>query len=714
MSVIERMLTTRPWMEWGDPIAPKAIALPEPTVPTWSDGARARMNELARLEGRYDHQRRCPQRDDGLRCIRALLFVPPAEALAVLTATASSGFCECRAEPALLLALGAPALRALLAITAHRRRGVELLPELDTPWVLALALPYLVGLPTYATHHDENRDERRRVRHWLRRTSEPTRVWIRRIAAGDVPEDLVPLVPRQYKGETKDHYPNLVHCARAALRVLGEVGAPPVLLPLEHGAAETFPEGLALDGRVLGPEERETLNGWLARTEWALPDHPGLELARACSPAARAEIGAALRQRWLDTTDDAPCLLAAAIVFGGAAVAESLLEWERWPKDSFVPRRQVKIAGLFRMIGDVAPSVDEETRAALFALLAATGIDGTKKRSLWARIALREIENAAFELDAPADTLDERHLPTLGFDARARMPFAYAGRLLELTLDAGLALSVVEGTKKRASLPAARKADDKAAIVAAKARFSELRAEVRNYTDGAQARARTWIRDGQRWHPVDFAAVVRHPILGAAAQGLVWGAYERGALRHTFRLAEDRTFAGSDDNAFTLADGFVVGPVHPAELDDGARAAWSTIFHDYEIIPLVPQLDVVVRSPTLGSDRTCIEVGTPPNFYTHKVDDVRPPPGWRSIERWSLLDDEVPETSDWTKRVFGRWERNVRDLRVKISGHGSLFVAKVRRYGDYRCQWLSWDEAGALAAHEIMLDLEAYIPSLCA
>lgn len=713
MSVIERMLTTRPWTEWSGPVSPVPLALPLPAELGFDEATRVRLNEMAAIERRFNGQARCFDRSDTKLCLRALLFGDPEKALAALASRSRDGLCECTAEGALLVALGPRALRPLLALCTDRRIALDLVDAIDTPLALAEILPTLLGSPTYETHHGDQRDFRFRARRWLRRSGPETRALVRRIASGEVPEELVSFPPRRVREGAIDGLPNVVACARAALRVLGESDAP-LLLPIEHGPEdELWPADLELDGRRLSDDERTTLSGWLLRTEWCLADNPGLQLAAACSPNGRRAIAQSFATRWRGTADSAIEMLLVAIAFGGMEAFRTVVDSSGWIEDGFKPRRQVKQATLYRALAEVASSVDGAERDAMLAFLADVAIDGRKKSALWRRIALAELERCAAELGEPADTLDERHLPTLGFDRRGRMELAYGERTLALSLDASLALVVEDGTKRRTSLPAERKTDDAKAIAAAKARFAELRTQLRIYAEGAQVRARTWLRNAQRWARRDFDVVARHPILGAAAQGLVFGEYDAaGALRTTFRIAEDRSLAGPDDVAVTFRDDAIVGPVHPGELDDAGRTRWAGIFHDYEIIPLVAQLEALKSLAVDPTDPTRLFLPAPPTFWPHKVDDVSPPEGWVKIDGWDLVDETLPETFDPVAGVFERWQRRVRGYAVKLEGRRNGFTAKVRREGDYRWQWLRWDAVSAVVPHEIRSDIEDFMSRL--
>lgn len=59
----------------------------------------------------------------------------------------------------------------------------------------------------------------------------------------------------------------------------------------------------------------------------------------------------------------------------------------------------------------------------------------------------------------------------------------------------------------------------------------------------------------------------------------------------SFRVAEDDTFANVDDEAVLLGDDDLVRLARREELRPEVRARWQALFFDYEIIPLLDQLD---------------------------------------------------------------------------------------------------------------------------
>jgi hypothetical protein len=59
---------------------------------------------------------------------------------------------------------------------------------------------------------------------------------------------------------------------------------------------------------------------------------------------------------------------------------------------------------------------------------------------------------------------------------------------------------------------------------------------------------------------------------------------------HTFRIAEDRSLAGPDDDAFELGPGDTLAIPHPLALSKELRARWGGVLGDYEIVQPFAQL----------------------------------------------------------------------------------------------------------------------------
>lgn len=96
--------------------------------------------------------------------------------------------------------------------------------------------------------------------------------------------------------------------------------------------------------------------------------------------------------------------------------------------------------------------------------------------------------------------------------------------------------------------------------------------------------ARFW--EPQKWREL----FVGHPVMEPFAVGLIWGAYEDGALRKTFRYMGDGTFntAGGEECPFQKTG--QIGLVHPLELSEEELAAWTEQLSDYEVTQPLEQL----------------------------------------------------------------------------------------------------------------------------
>ncbi|MCP5046374.1 MAG: DUF4132 domain-containing protein, partial [bacterium] len=87
---------------------------------------------------------------------------------------------------------------------------------------------------------------------------------------------------------------------------------------------------------------------------------------------------------------------------------------------------------------------------------------------------------------------------------------------------------------------------------------------------------------------MDF--LVNHPLVCHLSRRLVWGIYNNEGLKTTFRVAEDNSFTGMNDEDFQLEKEVEIGIPHPIELPGNVPGGWGTVFADYEILQPFPQL----------------------------------------------------------------------------------------------------------------------------
>jgi len=658
-------MTYEPWKTWGHaPRSSGTFELPPPAMGALTDAARARMNESARFKPDWEHT----------PCLYALLDQSPDEALRALKGWTSSE-CQCEIAPALLVHMGERALVPLLRRTSiWPTEMLGMVEDIGTPWAIPRVLEALIGPPRSDTDDSDFRAQHRRARKWIRRFRVEIEPTLRAIAAGKRCAELAEQRKPDLE-EGSDPHVTLAHQAKMALGLIDPSERTPILVPLER------PNNI---GSIRGVDEAPLL----ARVLWPLAFDPFEDW-----PAAKRKRTAEhLQKHWLEKFDSDNWVLAGAIALGGASVTEDLARFE-WPKDSFKIRSDYRQQTFARVAAEVACGLPSSERDRIFAVLGELASDATKKREHIARGALRGLEAAASLLDAPSDLFDEEYFPRLGFDTTRMRSMAWGSRTLAIKLEPDLSLSFSVDGVKRASPPTPKKGErtDKDAV-------ADLNARARSLARGLEARCTTWLHDGQRWPADDFANVLSHPVLGSACAGFVWATYgpDDRALQ-TFRIAEDGTYADASDAKLLIAGDARVGLVHPADLDAPLLQRWQGVLADYEIIPLFEQL-----TPVRALDRRDdleIRREVAGGLYRFQLKKMRTPRGW-SIARGVLGDKHEDEVQTW--------ERPIRSWRVKIEGTREHLVARVRRVGDFRCNWLSWKDA-PLPAHEILGDIAEFL-----
>ncbi|QXJ23724.1 DUF4132 domain-containing protein [Actinomadura graeca] len=252
----------------------------------------------------------------------------------------------------------------------------------------------------------------------------------------------------------------------------------------------------------------------------------------------------------------------------------------RWEKSTSWYNGGVSALNVFTSIG---------TDGALRQLhLLAQGAKDKKRIRAYAKSALARI---ARDRGLSDEQLADRLVPDLGLDADGGLTLDYGPRRFAVGFDEHLKPYVAdEDGKRRKALPKPGAKDDADLAPAAHRRFAELKKEVRAVAADQVRRLESAMVAGRRWEPEEFRTVLLdHPFLWHIARRLVW---KSGPT--AFRVAEDRSLADVNDDAFTIT-----APVdlpHPLRLD--ALDAWSEIFADYEILQPFPQLGRAVHTLT--------------------------------------------------------------------------------------------------------------------
>ncbi|WP_329792948.1 DUF4132 domain-containing protein [Lentzea sp. DG1S-22] len=213
--------------------------------------------------------------------------------------------------------------------------------------------------------------------------------------------------------------------------------------------------------------------------------------------------------------------------------------------------------------------------------------------------AQEKVAQIAAELGLSRDQLSDRLVPRLGLDDAATLVIDYGSRQFTVGFDEQLKPYVLDPDgKRRKDLPKPGAKDDQDKAPLEHKRFMALKKDVRTIASDQIQRLERAMVDQRTWSAEEFHTVlVAHPLLWHVVRRLVWITDEG----ESFRLAEDRTLANAEDDAFTLPEDAVVRVAHPVDLRETA-AAWGEIFADYEILQPFPQTGRPVHLLQPGED----------------------------------------------------------------------------------------------------------------
>jgi hypothetical protein len=187
--------------------------------------------------------------------------------------------------------------------------------------------------------------------------------------------------------------------------------------------------------------------------------------------------------------------------------------------------------------------------------------------------------------------LEDRIVPHL--DARGSRVLDFGPRAFRVVLDEHLKPRLCDGAgKARADLPRPAAGDDPAKAADAVAAWKALKKQLREVLKVQRTRLESAMVAQRRWSAGEFEAyLVRHPLMGLLARGVVWGGLDpAGRLARTFRVTEDRTLALRDESPCSLEGLAGVFIVHPLHLADEDRRAWLGVLADHEVLPPFEQL----------------------------------------------------------------------------------------------------------------------------
>lgn len=208
--------------------------------------------------------------------------------------------------------------------------------------------------------------------------------------------------------------------------------------------------------------------------------------------------------------------------------------------------------------------------------------------------------SAAKMFNLTEEDLADKIIPDLGFDKRGERIFDFGSRSFTVTLGLDFSFKITDNSGKIIkTLPKPNKADDELKAKEATNEFKALKKQIKTIVSTQSLRLEMALSVNRLWKKKDWEKLfVGNPIMHNFSLGLVWGVYEEGELKDSFRYMEDGTFNTKDEEEYTLAENALIGLVHPLEMDTETLEAWQQQFEDYEIVQPFPQLQRKVYSVT--------------------------------------------------------------------------------------------------------------------
>ncbi|WP_405117660.1 DUF4132 domain-containing protein [Paenibacillus sp. FSL H8-0317] len=243
------------------------------------------------------------------------------------------------------------------------------------------------------------------------------------------------------------------------------------------------------------------------------------------------------------------------------------------------------------------------------------------------------LQLAADNMGLTSEQLEDRLVTTLGFDEKGTMQLSYGERSFLVKVNGDLQVVVLneETGKSVKSLPAPAQKDDPELAAQSKARFTQLKKDLKSMVNIQAQRLEESLSKQRLWSADEWKALfVQNVIMQKFAVGLIWGTYEDGALISTFRYMEDGTFNSVDEDEVDLPSGAQVGLIHPLELDQATLEGWTTQLEDYEIKQPFEQLNREIHQPE-DEDKT-------KNEYDHLPEsDFSPTAFPKALEKYGWI-----------------------------------------------------------------------------
>ncbi len=284
------------------------------------------------------------------------------------------------------------------------------------------------------------------------------------------------------------------------------------------------------------------------------------------------EAGAEARKRWV---------LYASSIHGGSEMVKRLQhQIQEWPQSA---------RGAIAAEAVQALAVSPQPQALLI-------VDGIARRFKFKQVkaaAGQALEFAASQLGLTREQLEDKIVPSLGFDQHMERHFDYGSRSFTVVITPALEVEICDGSgRKLKNMPAPGVRDDAEKAAAAYAEFKEMKKQMKATVTSQKQRLEMALSTERLWTASAWQELfVQNPVMHQFAIGLIWGIYEGHNLVRSFRYMEDGTFNTEDEEEYILPEQGRIGLVHPIELSPESLETWKQQLEDYEITQPIEQLD---------------------------------------------------------------------------------------------------------------------------
>lgn len=311
-------------------------------------------------------------------------------------------------------------------------------------------------------------------------------------------------------------------------------------------------------------------------------------LAQELEPQELAVYMGELFDKWMSAGAEAKkrWVLYAASIHGGSDIVQRLhRQIQEWPQNA---------RGAIAADAVQALALSPQPQALLI-------VDGIARKFKFKQVktaAGQALEFAASQLGLTREQLEDKIVPSLGFDEHMERRFDYGSRSFTVTITPALEVEVFdESGKKLKNMPAPGAKDDAEQAAAAYAEFKDMKKQMKATVTSQKQRLELALSSERLWMVSAWQELfVRNPIMHQFAIGLIWGVYEDHKLTRSFRYMEDGSFNTEDEEEYILPESQTgqIGLVHPIELTKESLEAWRQQLEDYEITQPIEQLSRTV------------------------------------------------------------------------------------------------------------------------